>query len=219
MKIYRRILLLMLCMLVLAPAMARELRTIETTDTTIDLRVFTADGNKLLLGFPCDEGKSVAEERTAESLAKDGIEVWMPDMLSAYMLPRVKSSIHKIPDEAIAVLIEEALETAVHNEMDFGFLLSNFIGEFNGRNPKIMRHLNDILQIWEVNLISTIQKGKFDGYIDRHVDSEGVALYLMSSFIGIRTLMVETSPSARKYRFMAQLKQYFKSIESKNKAL
>ena len=111
MKIYRRILLLMLCMLVLAPAMARELRTIETIDTTSDLRVFTADGNKLLLGFPCDEGKSVAEERTAESLAKDGIEVWMPDMLSAYMLPRVKSSIHKIPDEAIAVLIEEALET------------------------------------------------------------------------------------------------------------
>ena len=123
------------------------------------------------------------------------------------------------PLDLITQCFEEALETAVHNEMDFGFLLSNFIGEFNGRNPKIMRHLNDILQIWEVNLISTIQKGKFDGYIDRHVDSEGVALYLISSFIGVRTLMVETSPSARKYRFMAQLKQYFKSIESKNIAL
>ena len=123
------------------------------------------------------------------------------------------------PLDLITQCFEEALETAVHNEMDFGFLLSNFISEFNGRNPKIMRHLNDILQIWEVNLISTIQKGKFDGHIDRHVDSEGVALYLMSSFIGIRTLIVETSPSARKYRFMAQLKEYFKSLESKNIAL
>lgn len=123
------------------------------------------------------------------------------------------------PLELITKCFEEALETAVHNEMDFGFLLSNFIGEFNGRNPKIMRHLNDILQIWEVNLVTTIQKGKFDGHIDRHVDSEGVALYLMSSFIGVRTLMVETSPSARKYRFMAQLKQYFRSLEAKNIAL
>ncbi|NNK74880.1 MAG: TetR/AcrR family transcriptional regulator, partial [Maribacter sp.] len=79
----------------------------------------------------------------------------------------------------------------------------------------IMKHLNDILKIWEVNLVSAIQKGKFNGHIDRHVDAEGVALFLMSSYLGIRTLMVENSPSARKYRFMAQLKQYFKSIEIK----
>ncbi len=101
----------MLCLMLAPITMARELRSIETSDTTIDLRVFTAEGNKLLLGFPCDEGKSVAEEKTAESLARDGVEVWMPDMLSAYMLPKLKSSIHKIPTEAIAVLIEEAMET------------------------------------------------------------------------------------------------------------
>ncbi len=50
------------------------------------------------------------------------------------------------------------------------------------------------------------------------IDAEGVALYLMSSYIGVRTLMVENSPSARKYRFMAQLKHYFKSIEVKQSA-
>jgi len=117
--------------------------------------------------------------------------------------------------ELITNCFENALETAVHNELDFGFVLNNFINEFNGRNEKIMKHLNDILKIWEVNLVSAIQKGKFNGHIDRHVDAEGVALFLMSSYLGIRTLMVENSPSARKYRFMAQLKQYFKSIEIK----
>lgn len=122
---------------------------------------------------------------------------------------------HNDPLLLITNCFEDALETAVHNELDYGFVLSNFINEFNGRNPKIMKHLNDILNIWEVNLVSTIQKGKFNGYIDRHVDSEGVALYLISSFIGIRTLMVESAPSARKYRFMTQLRQYFKSIETK----
>ena len=103
--------------------------------------------------------------------------------------------------------------------MDYGFLLSNFIGEFNGRNANIMKHLNEIVRIWEVTLVSAIQKGKFNGHIDRHVDSEGVAIYLMSSYLGIRTLMVETTPSARKYRFMAQLRQYFKSLEIKHPSI
>ena len=122
---------------------------------------------------------------------------------------------HDNPLDLIAKCFDNALETAVHNELDYGFVLNNFINEFNGRNPEIMKQLNDILKIWEVNLVSAIQKGKFNGQIDRHVDAEGVALFLISSFIGVRTLMVESTPSARKYRFMAQLKQYFKSIEIK----
>ncbi|MCK5441610.1 MAG: TetR/AcrR family transcriptional regulator [Maribacter sp.] len=119
------------------------------------------------------------------------------------------------PLELITNCFENALETAVHNELDFGFVLNNFITEFNGRNERIMKHLNDILKIWEVNLVSAIQKGKFNGHIDRHVDAEGVALFLMSSYLGIRTLMAESSPSSRKYRFMSQLRQYFKALEIK----
>lgn len=120
---------------------------------------------------------------------------------------------HENTLELITNCFENALETAVHNELDYGFVLSNFINEFNGRNAEVMKHLNEILRIWEVTLVSAVQRGKFNGHIDRHVDAEGVAVYLMSSFIGIRTLMVETAPSARKYRFMSQLRQYFKSIE------
>ncbi len=122
---------------------------------------------------------------------------------------------HENTLDLITSCFEEALETAVHNELDFGFVLSNFVNEFNGKNERIMKHLNDILRIWEANLVSAIQRGKFNGYIDRHVDSEGVAVYLMSAYIGVRTLMVEIAPSARKYRFMSQLRQYFKSLEPK----
>ncbi len=117
--------------------------------------------------------------------------------------------------EQITNCFENALETAVHNELDYGFVLNNFVTEFNGRNQDIMKHLNEILRIWEIALVTAIQRGKFDGHIDRHVDAEGVAIFLMSAFMGIRTLMVETAPNARKYRFMAQLRQYFKSIEAK----
>ena len=120
---------------------------------------------------------------------------------------------HENTLDLILQCFEDSLETAVHNELDFGFVLSNFISEFNGRNEKIMKHLNEIMKVWEVNLVTAIQRGKFNGYIDRHIDSEGVAVYIMSAYIGVRTLMVETAPSARKYRFMAQLRNYFKSME------
>lgn len=122
---------------------------------------------------------------------------------------------HENTLDLITHCFEDALETAVHNELDFGFVLGNFLNEFNGRNEKIMKHLNDILKVWEVNLVTAVQRGKFNGHIDRHVDSEGVAVFLMSAYIGVRTLMVETAPSARKYRFMAQLKSYFRAMEPK----
>ncbi len=117
--------------------------------------------------------------------------------------------------DLISSCFEDALETAVHNEMDYGFILGNFLNEFNGRNAVIMKYLNDILKIWEVNLVTAIQRGKINGHIDRHVDSEEVAVFLISSYLGIRTFMVENSPSARKYRFMSQLRMYFRTIQPK----
>ncbi len=123
---------------------------------------------------------------------------------------------HENPIWNITKCFEDVLESAVNNEMDFGCLLSNFLSEFNGRNETIMKHLNDILSIWEVNLVYALQKGKSNDHLDRHVDCEAVATYLMSAYFGVRTLMAGASPSARKYRFMGQLKQYFRLIEAKN---
>jgi len=91
---------------------AAQLKTITTDDDSeIDIRVFSAKGDKLLIGFACDQGSSVAEEKTSQSLAKDGIEVWMPDMLSAYMLPNVRSSLSEIPTDGLIKVIEEAKKT------------------------------------------------------------------------------------------------------------
>ena len=123
---------------------------------------------------------------------------------------------HGNPLTLITKCFDDTLETAVHNEMDYGCILSNFLTEFNGKNELVMQHLNEIVNLWEVNLVTTLQKGKFNGFLDRHVDCEAVALFLMSSYFGVRTLMVGSNPSGKKYRFMAQLRQYFKSIEVKS---
>ncbi len=92
-----------------------EIKTISTADDSeIEVRIFSAKGDntdKLLIGFACDQGKSIAEEKTSQSLANDGIEVWMPDMLSAYMLAKVRSSLADIPTDGLIKIIEEAKKT------------------------------------------------------------------------------------------------------------
>ncbi len=109
---HSKILLLVLLLIGFTSSLqARQLRVIETEEGSVEVRVFEAAGDTLLLGFPCDEGKSVTEEKTAASLAEDGVEVWMPDMLSALMLPNVRSSRAAIPTKTILTLVDAAMAT------------------------------------------------------------------------------------------------------------
>lgn len=119
------------------------------------------------------------------------------------------------PFKTIEKCFENALETAEHNELDYGFVLSNFMTEFNGRNEEISKYLRDIYRVWEVNLVTILQKGKTDGFVARHIDSEGVATYLISSFIGIRMLMVEGNSKMLSYQFMQQLRHYLATMTQK----
>ena len=116
------------------------------------------------------------------------------------------------PFRTIEKCFENALATAEHNELDYGFVLGNFITEFNGRNEEISKYLKDIYKIWEVNIVTILQKGKTDGYVSRHVESEGVAAYLISSYMGIRMLMVEGNSKSLAYHYLNQTRQYLKSL-------
>ena len=107
----RTVLLYSLLLLFVSNVQAKVVKNIETEDADIEVRVFPAEGNILLLGFPCDEGKSIAEEKTAQSLSEDGVEVWMPDMLGGFMLPKVRSSLADISTETITAIIAEAVKT------------------------------------------------------------------------------------------------------------
>lgn len=108
---FKKVLIYIILPVLASSVQANEIKTIETDDADIEVRVFPAEGNILLLGFPCDEGRSIAEEKTAISLAEDGIEVWMPDMLTAFMLPKVRSSLAGISTDAITTIIDEATRT------------------------------------------------------------------------------------------------------------
>lgn len=116
---------------------------------------------------------------------------------------------------AIYECLDDVLETAEYNDLDYGFMVHNFLTEFNGRHPIITTYLKDILKVWEVNIVTVLQKGKTDGYIERHVHSEGVASFIISSFLGVRTLMVEGNCKTLRYNYMQQLKAYFNALALK----
>ena len=117
------------------------------------------------------------------------------------------------PLPIIVESLENALEPGKRNEMAYGFMLNDFLTEFNKRNEEISNYLKDIINVWEVNLVSVLKRGKVDGHIARHVDCEGVATYIIASFMGMRTLMIDNSNRQLKYQYIQQLKQYFKSLE------
>lgn len=116
------------------------------------------------------------------------------------------------PFRSIGNCLDNALGEAENNTLDFGFALGNFMSEFNGRNEDISRYLNDICKVWEVNLVTILQKGKSDGYLERHWDSEGIAAYVMASYFGVRSLMVSGNARMLRYKYMQQLNNYFKSM-------
>ena len=63
-----------------------------------------------------------------------------------------------------------------------------------------------------MTLVTLLQKGKSDGYLERHWDSEGIAAYVMASYFGIRTLMVGGNARMLRYKYMQQLRNYFRPM-------
>ena len=86
----------------------------------------------------------------------------------------------KNPLPVILESLENALEPSQGNAMAYGFMLNDFLTEFNKRNTEISTYLKDILKVWEVNLVSVLKRGKVDGHIASHVDCEGVIPRIIS---------------------------------------
>lgn len=121
-------------------------------------------------------------------------------------------SYRQSPFPLILEAFENALDIAIANEEDRGSMLGNFINEFAGKNQRVSKHLQDIIRIWEVNILSLLKKGKNDGFLNPYVDCEAAADFILSSYLGTRTLMTLGNKTALKHRFKEQLSNYFYSL-------
>jgi len=79
-------------------------------DIEMDLRYYTAPGDTMLLGFPCDQGSGRAEAAAGEILSRGGTEVWLADLLTAHFLPIAPSSMRSLEGREVANLMEHAVK-------------------------------------------------------------------------------------------------------------
>ena len=82
----------------------------DEIDVSIAIYSATNNRNKILLWLACNEGSEGTETRSATQLNKRGIDVWLPDFLTAHFLPQGPSSIYKIPGTEIAAVINEIVK-------------------------------------------------------------------------------------------------------------
>lgn len=75
-------------------------------ETEMELRLFPAEGDKLILGFPCDLGTGKTEMQAGKVLSDQGLEVWMTDLLGAHFLPIAPSSVRSLDGQEVARLIQ-----------------------------------------------------------------------------------------------------------------
>lgn len=95
--------------LYLSPAYSAEERQIELQDgIEVPVNYYPAeDGDKAVIWLPSEFGLSPRQAVTAEALAQQGIEVWMPDLHSAWFLPIGRYSFKDIDSSDISEIIQQ----------------------------------------------------------------------------------------------------------------
>lgn len=103
------VLLLLSILTTTAIAEVRHDTVTLSADVDMDLRYFSATGDTLILGFPCDQGMGSAEAKAGEILATRGTEVWLADLLGAHFLPIAPSSMRSLKGNEVSNLIDHAV--------------------------------------------------------------------------------------------------------------
>lgn len=90
---------------------ATEERTVTLqSGDEIPLTVYpAAGGDRLLLWLPSEFGLSPRQRPVAEALARQGIEVWIPDLHAAWFLAAGRYSLNAVPPAAITELVHQAV--------------------------------------------------------------------------------------------------------------
>lgn len=74
-----------------------------------DHRVFSAEGERLLLWVASERGRAEPELRAALRLAARGVETWSLDPVNAYFLPQLASSMDAVPAQDMVEWLRVAL--------------------------------------------------------------------------------------------------------------
>jgi len=98
---------------------------------------------------------------------------------------------------------------------NLGSPLINFIVELSHEpnDYDLQTQLKDIMDQWKVALINLLYRGIEDGYLDRHINTESVAEFIINSLEGVRTLKRTTNDKALFFNYIDQFKNYLDTLK------
>ncbi len=98
---------------------------------------------------------------------------------------------------------------------NLGSPLTNFIVELSHEpnDYDLQIQLKEILSQWKVALINLLYRGIEDGYLNRHINTEPVAEFIINSLEGVRTLKRTTNDKSLFYNYIEQFKNYLETLK------
>lgn len=115
--------------------------------------------------------------------------------------------------EALYIMVTMLLSDNDFLTAEQGCPLSNFIQEMTPQNTAFAKVLGELTVEWENLIISHIETGKKAGFIHADVQPKSVALFIISSYWGIRNFGRLESGSNAYRSYLKELKNYLNSLQ------
>ncbi|MCB0471506.1 MAG: TetR/AcrR family transcriptional regulator [Flavobacteriaceae bacterium] len=112
-------------------------------------------------------------------------------------------------------LMHEKLLKDKSLDQNLGCPLINFINDLSHEpnEYKLQAQLKEIFDDWKIALINFLYRGIEGLYLNRHIDTEATAEFIIASFEGIRTLKKVTPNNGIFYNYIQQLKNYLDTLK------
>lgn len=112
-------------------------------------------------------------------------------------------------------LLQDKLINDNSLDQNLGSSIINFIVTLSyERNDYDLKGLmHEILDQWKIALINLLCRGIEDGYIDRHINTEPAAEFIINSLEGVRTLKRTTNNKSLFFNYMEQFKNYLDTLK------
>lgn len=112
-------------------------------------------------------------------------------------------------------LLQEKLINDDSLGQNLGSPLTNMIValSYEQNDYNLKNQLHEVLNQWKVALINLLYRGIEDGYLDRHINTEPVAEFIINSLEGVRTLKRTTNNKSLFYNYMEQFKNYLDTLK------
>ncbi|PAC29270.1 TetR/AcrR family transcriptional regulator [Flectobacillus sp. BAB-3569] len=136
-------------------------------------------------------------------------ELVKPQLTSGFMLAFEQT---EDPLEAIYNLIHHLLLENDFLKVEYGCPAANLTQEMTPWHVDFSGALQEITQLWNVQMVAAIEKGKLNGVIRQEIVASSVTFFVMSGYWGIRNFGKLENSKSIYLPYLKELKRYLNAL-------